>query len=231
MHLFQKKYADEEFGRNFTYSNITTTPDKDIQNLNMSAYLASGCNIVLSNYLYAKETTINIGGKEKVLIRSSSLKFNIYISGWKFLEKNHILHFHMSIFSSRSKDAEIIDHGLRINGSQNDTLYIEFPKMGIVDRITRNITVEFDIPESDPDGFNNFVDVAVIFPHFNEVIYDPDVGIFYAVPKLTDSEKDFSVTALILMGIAGLLIATFGSGVAFLVWKRAQTRQRYIRYY
>jgi hypothetical protein len=79
---FQQKYADVEFGHNFTYTSIYH--DDTVQNLNMTAFLSSGANVFINNFVYSKPTTIHYGG-ETVTFHASSLRFNIQVSIISFL--------------------------------------------------------------------------------------------------------------------------------------------------
>jgi hypothetical protein len=73
---FQQKYADVEFGRNFTYTPIFH--DDTVQNLNMTAFLSSGAHVIINNFVYSKPTTIHYGG-ETFTFHASSLRFNIQV--------------------------------------------------------------------------------------------------------------------------------------------------------
>lgn len=98
------RITDAAFGTNFTYSNTTTSGDESnhVHNLNMSAYIPSGnsfCKVVISNFISEKQTTDN-GGDPMTM---HSWQFNIQMDGWSFQNKENILRFHFSVFSSQSQ--------------------------------------------------------------------------------------------------------------------------------
>jgi hypothetical protein len=50
----------------------------------------------------------------------------------------------MSIYSSRSKETDIGKNFVKLKGSDNDTLFVEFPQIAIVDDHPKNITIAVD---------------------------------------------------------------------------------------
>jgi len=139
---FQQKYTDVKFGTNFTYTQISC--DDSVHNLNMSALLPSGARVAINYYVYSKPTTIKIGG-QVLTFHASSLRFNIQIFSWNFQQPTNKLHFHMAIQSSRSQEADIGRHFVKIKGSDNDTLFIELPRAALLDNQLRNVSIAVDI--------------------------------------------------------------------------------------
>jgi hypothetical protein len=50
----------------------------------------------------------------------------------------------MSLHSNRSNEADIGKNFVKIKGSENDTLFVEFPHIAVVDNHPKNVTVVVD---------------------------------------------------------------------------------------
>jgi hypothetical protein len=100
--------------------------------------------------MFSKEATMQ-SGSEPVPVQKSSVKFTLDVSEWPFADESDYLYFHLLVSSSREENFSIVttfrESGqirmVKMKGSDEDGLFMQFPKTGIV------------------DSQNQFVDVSV----------------------------------------------------------------------
>jgi hypothetical protein len=223
--------TDAAFGTNFTYSNTTTSGDgtNHVHNLNMSAYIPSGssfCKVVISNFITEKQVIDN-GGDPTT---AHSWQFNIQMDGWSFHNVENLLRFHFSVYSSQSQEADIKFNQLKLRGSEGDSIVINFPTGAVADDKQQNVSVDVSVKEAARNDIDH-LDVSLLFHSFSHLSYDPTVGIMYTVNQVPLNTGRFPTTAIVLIAVAGIILAVTGSGIGYFVWRRRQVQNKYIRYY
>jgi len=160
--------------------------------------------------LYWNETVVQ-NGNEEVTVHSNSLKFTIHILQWPFDSTDNTLHFYIKMVTNGDSSASTEESdgsvtSLEVDGTDDTTLYIEFPQTVVADGTNKDVKILADTKGT--------IDLELVFPSATQsLLYDPDVGI---------RTKDNTVMiVLIVLGVV-LVVAVVGVilGVYFYRRKR-----------
>jgi hypothetical protein len=168
-------------------------------------------DLLVDTYLHWNETVAN-NGNEQVTIHSNSLKFTIRILNWPFDSTDNTLHFYIKMVTTGKSSASTTETdgtvtSLEVDGTDDTTLYIEFPKTVVADGTNKDMKTLVDTKGT--------IDLELVFPSATQSLaYDPDVGI-----KTSNTVTIVLIVVGVVVGV--LLIAAVIVGI---VWYRRKHR-------
>jgi hypothetical protein len=174
---------------------------------------SQGVTVLVETYLYWNETVVH-NGNEEITVHSNSLKFTIHVLNWPFASSDNTLHFFIKMVTNGDSTASTAESNgsvtsLEVDGTDDTTLYIEFPQTVIADGANKNVQILGDTKGT--------IDLELVFPSATQsLLYDPDVGI---------RTKDHTLMiVLIVVGVVVVLAVGVVLGVYFYRKRRGEKR-------
>jgi hypothetical protein len=170
--------------------------------------------VLVETYLYWNETVVQ-NGNEEVTVHSNSLKFTIHVLNWPFASSENTLHFFIKMVTNGDSTATTTESNgsvtsLEVDGSDDTTLYIEFPQTVIADGSNKNMQILADTKGT--------IDLELVFPSATQSLaYDPDVGI--------RPQSHTLMIVLIVVGVVVVLAVAAVLGVFFYRRRRRGARR------
>lgn len=214
-------------------------------NMSTSVSLPGGTKLPIRvrYFVFANAATLQ-QGTESFAVASGSLKFTFEMDNWPFKDTQNYVFLHTSITSS-----EIVSYSalLRASGqvrrltvrpspTHNDSLFIDFPITGIMDRENHNVDIKVQSgPTTRPhhsSAPNEFIDLVFAFPYFSKGLsYDPDVGIevLENSSPLDPAPPRMPLALLITLIAISAAVGVFGLLLAIQSYRRWRDRERYSR--
>jgi disulfide bond formation protein DsbB len=210
-------------------------------NMSTSVSLPDGTKLPIRvrYFMYHNEAVVQ-QGTESVTVANGSLKFTFEMDNWPFKGTQNYVFLHTAITSS-----DVVSYSalLRPSGqvrrlavhptqSHNDSLFIDFPITGILDRQNHNIDIKVQSGVSASAGAAQFIDLVFAFPYFSQGLsYDPNVGleIIATSSPLDPAPPTLSLALIITLVAIALAVVIFGLVLAIQSYRRWRDRQRYSR--